>query len=265
VTSTVTPRTAGANDSDRPEPVIGGYGKTLYFDLAPEAEVALLARMLHREGYDDHTWGHITYAQEDGTFLMSAWEVPWGDMKASDIVHCDAGGNFLDGRWSVTPAISLHLATHRLRPDIRVAVHHHSQYGSVWAAVSEVPEDYLQSNAGIAGELVLYDEYQGDVTFAEIAERNVLAMGENVAAVLANHGVFVVGDTIERAHQRAVNLEQRCQLAWRVKAMGETKGKPLEPDVKQKLVRSITNGRAGHRYYHAMIRREVMADPSVLM
>jgi ribulose-5-phosphate 4-epimerase/fuculose-1-phosphate aldolase len=41
-----------------------------------------------------------------------------------------------------------------------------------------------------------------------------------VAAVLANHGVFVVASSLERAHQRCVNLEQRCQLAWRVKALG---------------------------------------------
>ena len=39
--------------------------------LTPQAEVALLARMLHREGYDDHLAGHITYRQPDGTLLVT--------------------------------------------------------------------------------------------------------------------------------------------------------------------------------------------------
>src|SRR3954463_9718052 len=37
--------------------------------LTPAAELALLCRMLHREGYDDHLAGHITYKEPDGTFL----------------------------------------------------------------------------------------------------------------------------------------------------------------------------------------------------
>ena len=129
----------------------------------------------------------------------------------------------------------------------------------------ELPDEYLQSFAGIEGDLVLYDEFEGDVTYTEIAEKNIRAMGQNVAAVLANHGVFVVADTIERVHQRAVNLEDRCKLAWRVKATGTDKGVPLKPDVRSMMVRAVTNGKAKHRFYHAMIRREVMADPSVLM
>jgi len=265
VTNTISRPASASTDTPSSKEVVGGDGQTLYFTPGLRAEIALLARMLAREGYDDHNQGHITYLQDDGTILLTAWEVPWREMKASDIVHCDADGNYLEGRWSVVPAVTLHLATHRLRPDVRVAVHHHSTYGSIWAAIQEIPEDYLQSFAGIEGDLVLYDEFEGDVTYSEIAERNVLAMGRNVAGVLANHGVFVVADSIRRAHQRAVHLEARAKLAWQVKVLGADKGVPMAPDAREKMVRAITNGRGGERFYHAMIRREVMADPSVLM
>lgn len=41
--------------------------------LSPQAEVALLARTLFREGYDDHLAGHITSRQPDGTLLVNPW------------------------------------------------------------------------------------------------------------------------------------------------------------------------------------------------
>jgi hypothetical protein len=49
--------------------------------LTPPQELALLARVLFREGYGDHLAGHITYKQEDGTFLVN----PFGPHP--DVVH----------------------------------------------------------------------------------------------------------------------------------------------------------------------------------
>jgi len=238
--------------------------KTLYFSLSPEAEVAVLARMLHREGYNDHNWGHITYAQEDGTILLNPWEVPWDEVRASDILRIDAEGHLLSGRWTVTPAVSLHLAAHRLRPEVKVAVHHHSEWGTVWGALAEVPGIYHQNGSQLGGGLALYNEYESDVTSAGIAEDNVRAMGHSNAAILANHGVFVMADSIARAHQRCVTLEIRCRMAWRVKALGADKGLPMKGPAVDKLEASIVAGKSGNRMYHAMIRREVLADASVL-
>jgi ribulose-5-phosphate 4-epimerase/fuculose-1-phosphate aldolase len=240
-----------------------GDQKTLYFTPSPEAEVALLARMLYREGYNDHNWGHITYAQPDGTILLNPWEVPWDELRASDILRIDADGSLLSGRWTVTPAIALHLAAHRMRPDAKVAVHHHSEWGTVWGALGAIPGIYHQ-NAAQVGDLVLYNEYEGDVTFNEIAALNVRAMGTSNAAILANHGVFVLGDSIARAHQRCVALETRCRMAWRVKALGEENGLPMKDAAVDGLVASALAGRSGNRMYHAMIRREILADASVL-
>ena len=241
-----------------------GEQKTLYFSLSPEAEVAVLARMLYREGYNDHNWGHITYIQPDGTILLNPWEVPWDEVCASDILRIDSEGKLLSGRWTVTPAISLHLAAHRLRPEVKVAVHHHSEWGTVWAALGEVPMIYHQGGAQVGGELSLYDEYEANVTYTDIAERNVLAMGDNNAVILANHGVFVVADSIARAYQRCATLEARCRMAWRLKALDAVKGRPMSKPAVDGLVASALAGTSGNRLYHAMVRREVLADARVL-
>ncbi|MCK9541309.1 MAG: class II aldolase/adducin family protein [Novosphingobium sp.] len=242
--------------------VAAGEQSTLYFTPSPEAEVALLARMLYREGYNNHNWGHITYVQPDGTILINPWEVPWDEMRASDILRIDDKGNLLSGRWTVTPAVKLHLATHRLRPDVKVALHHHSEWGTVWAAAHELPPVLFQNGASIP-KLALYEEFEDTVVHDDLAEANVRAMGDADAAILANHGVFVVGESIANAHWLAVTLELRCKVAWRVRAMG-AEGVPLKQSAVDALIRSVRKGIAGSRFHHAMIRREVLADPSVL-
>ena len=39
--------------------------------LTPKQELALLCRVLFREGYDDHIAGHITFRLDDGTMLST--------------------------------------------------------------------------------------------------------------------------------------------------------------------------------------------------
>jgi ribulose-5-phosphate 4-epimerase/fuculose-1-phosphate aldolase len=233
--------------------------------LTPEAEVALLARMLHREGYNDHTAGHITYRQDDGTLLTNPFPLTWDEVRASDVVRIDADGNRLSGRYQPSPAIALHVELHRARPDVRVAVHHHPEWASVWAAAGEVPPIYDQTSAMVAGDLVLFDEYERDVTDVDAARRNVEALADHPAAILRNHGVFVVAPSIEIAHLRAVSVEWRCRLAWRVRALG-VEGRPMEPGAVENMARRSESGdRATWPwYYEAGIRRELRHDPRVL-
>lgn len=107
--------------------------------LTPQQQVALLCRVLHREGYNDHIAGHITLRQEDGTYLANPWELTWAEVKASDILRLDAQGKIIEGEWNITPAINLHIDVHSARHDVSVVIHNHSEWGSVWSAVGRVP------------------------------------------------------------------------------------------------------------------------------
>src|SRR5919198_1501127 len=78
-------------------------------ELSPAQELALLCRCLFDEGYNDHLAGHITYKQPDGTFLVNPFGLTWDELRASDVMHMDADGNELDGKWTITPAITLHV------------------------------------------------------------------------------------------------------------------------------------------------------------
>jgi ribulose-5-phosphate 4-epimerase/fuculose-1-phosphate aldolase len=59
-------------------------------ELTPAQELALLARCLFSEGYDDHLAGYITHRQPDGTFLVNPFGLTWDELRASDVMRMDA-------------------------------------------------------------------------------------------------------------------------------------------------------------------------------
>ena len=229
-------------------------------DLTPREELVILARTLWREGYDDHLAGHITIRQDDGTLLCNPWYLLWCELRPEHVIRIDLDGRVLEGDWPAPLGIPLHLALHKKRDDVVVAVHNHPRFGTIWAGAQRVPGVYDQSSALGGGEVVVVDEYDGPVNDPNSAARAIDAMGGADIALLANHGVFILAGSIRAAHQRAVAFEQRCQHAWQVEAVGG--GREL-PDPARSFFRR-SNGEGFIGFWEAMARRELEADPTLL-
>jgi len=229
--------------------------------LTPEGELALLCRILFREGYDDHLAGHITYKQADDTLLVNPWGLTWDEVRASDMMRIDLDGNVLDGPWTVTPAITLHTELHRARHDVGVAVHNHPRWGTIYADAGRAPAVLDQTGAMVAGEVAIYTDYEGPVDSAENARAAVEAMGNASLALLQNHGVFVVGRDIAQAYHRAATLEWRCRQAWHLEAIGG--GKALPAEVHERFGRVFDQVNFPG-LFEAMARRELRDDPTIL-
>jgi len=233
-------------------------------ELTPTQAFAVFARSLFRLGYDDGLAGHITYRQEDGTFLTNPFAVAWDEIRASDVAVCNADGEQLAGPYEINPAVSLHFALHRLR-ESRVIVHNHPRYATAWSAHGRVPPVYDQSSALMSGDLVLVDEYTGTVEQADAAQRVLELMGPASMAILAQHGVLVTADGWDQALTRCRVLELRAEHAWYAEAMGGTPA-PLPRAMVQQLADGIdrmANG-AFPGYFAVMARREIARDDAVL-
>lgn len=231
-------------------------------ELTPAQEIVLLARTLWREGYDDHLAGHITYNLGDGTLLCNPWLLTWNEIRPRDIIRIDLEGNLVEGDWPVPLGIPLHLELHKVRPDVQVALHNHPRFGTVWADMGEVPPAYDQSSALGGGDLTLVDEYDGAVNSSDAAAKAVAAMGDADLALLAGHGVFVVGVSPRAVHQRAVALEIRCRNAWMVRAADGRRTSPLPEHFLEATRRSDGNRFIG--YWEASVREELRAAPDLL-
>jgi ribulose-5-phosphate 4-epimerase/fuculose-1-phosphate aldolase len=197
--------------------------------------------------------------------LANPFELLWEEVRASDVVRIDQAGKVVDGKWSITPAIHLHLEIHKLRPDIHVALHNHPRWSTIWADAGRIPPVYDQTSAYIDADIALFDEYLGGVNDVENARAAAAAIGNAGCALLVNHGAVVVGFSIQQAHLRAISLETRSRNAWHVDALGQG-AKQMIPAVADKLhsmVDSPNVSRMPHLWQTA-VRRELRIDPAVL-
>lgn len=229
-------------------------------ELSEKAQVALMCRMLIREGWDDHIAGHITMRNATGQLYTNPWELAWDEVTASDIITLDESGKVVDGDWNTTPAIGLHVHLHALRPDVQVVIHNHPRYAGIWANLKRVPPVYDQSGAHCGVELPLFDEYQGTIEDEDKSLACARALGEARWALLANHGALVVGKDLRQAHLRAITLEWRSRRAWEVELSG---GAEPMPDADVENV-AITDPNGFPFLWEAMARRELRADPGII-
>jgi L-ribulose-5-phosphate 4-epimerase len=229
--------------------------------LDARTELVLLARTLRHEGYEEHLSGHITIKLDDGTMLCNPWFLLWDEFGPDDVIRIDRDGSVVEGRWPAPPGITLHVELHKARDDVGVALHAHSRWGTIWANAHRVPPCLDQSSALGGGTIVVVDEYRGAVNQTDAAAAAVAAMGDADMALLAHHGVFVLGGSVRAVHQRAVALEHRCRTAWLTEQLGDDH--PALPDeVRQRFGRG--NGETFIGFWEAMARRELRADPSLL-
>jgi ribulose-5-phosphate 4-epimerase/fuculose-1-phosphate aldolase len=227
--------------------------------LTPQAELALLCRLLYREGYDDHIAGHITYRQPDGMFLANPWELAWDEVRPEDVIRLSATGEVIQGAWNSTPALDVHHAVHRHRSDISVVIHNHPRYGTLWAIAQQAPAIFDQTSAQVDGPLPVL-KYEGTVDGENAADAVGRALGDAKWALLANHGVLVTGCDIRQAHLRAITLEWRCHQAWEMLKTGQ--GVAIDPAFAESFGKLVDERRFPF-LFEAMVRRELRRDPQL--
>jgi ribulose-5-phosphate 4-epimerase/fuculose-1-phosphate aldolase len=84
-----------------------------------------------------------------------------------------------------------------------------------------------------------------------------MAMGDADIALLAGHGVFILGPDLPRTHLRAVSFAERCHRAALVEGLGGAK--ELAPEVSEMLGTAEFEG-----FWEAMARKELRRDPALL-
>ncbi|HEY4331469.1 MAG TPA: class II aldolase/adducin family protein [Ilumatobacteraceae bacterium] len=225
--------------------------------LTPRDELVLLARTLWRQGYADQLGGHITYRLDDGSMLVNPWELAWDELMPEDVLRIDLDGNLLEGRWSVPGGIPLHLALHQQRHDVKISVHNHPRWGTVWADLGRVPSIYDQSGAFVGGDVAFFDRYSTVATVAEATDA-IGALGDCKMAFLAHHGVLIVATSIHQAYLRAVTLEWRCRQAYLIETAGGAR--PMPPEAAEFTGLSDGRDRYPNMLWLAAARRELRLD-----
>lgn len=180
-----------------------------------KGQLALAFRLFGKYGYDDGIAGHITLRDpvEPTTFWVNPFGLAFSEIRRSDLIHVDEEGNVIGGgknRLLNIAAYSIHAAIHTARPDVLCAAHSHSIHGRTFCTLGRLLDTTTQDSCAFFNDLALYKSFKGVVLAKEEGENIARALGNKKAALLQNHGLLTVGQTIEAAIFWFVALEKSC-------------------------------------------------------
>jgi ribulose-5-phosphate 4-epimerase/fuculose-1-phosphate aldolase len=236
-------------------------GPGIGHDLTVQQELACALRILAREGWRENLSGHITIATDDGGMWCNPWGLWWDEVRAADVLQLDADGNVVHGPWDVTPAVFLHTELHRARTDAAVIVHNHPYYGTLLAAMRELPRMVHQNSCIFDGELLLLDEY-GGVEDANDGKWLAREVGNASGVLLAHHGAIVTAPTVAEACYKAATFERMCRFTYDVLAAGRD---PVEVPVEARAqLKPVLRQNTPRAYWDGAVRLLLRDEPEVL-
>lgn len=205
----------------------------------PEALPSIEEERLHRKqrlaaafriwaklGYDEGPAGHIT--ARDPELSDHFWVNPFGKhfslISVSDLLLVNDHGEVVEGNDVVNrAAFAIHSQIHAARPDVISAAHCHSMHGKAWSSLGRLLDPITQDACAFYDDHVLFDDYTGVVLDTEEGKRIAHALGGNKAAILRNHGLLTVGETVDEAVWWFITMDRSCQA----QLLAEAAGKPI--------------------------------------
>jgi len=177
--------------------------------------LAAAFRIIARRKMDDGIAGHIS-CRVPGTHDQF-WVNPLGlffeEVTADDLLVIDFAGNLLEGdRPYNQAAFAIHATLHAQRHDIQAICHTHPPKGTAFAALGREIKILDQTACSFFDDHALVREYEGVVASKDQANTLAHGIGEKRVAVLQNHGLITLGQSIEQATIDMLDLERTCEL-----------------------------------------------------
>ncbi|MDR5777259.1 MULTISPECIES: class II aldolase/adducin family protein [unclassified Caballeronia] len=146
--------------------------------------------------------GHITARDPEHTdiFWMNPLEIPFGDVRLSDLRPVLLSGEPLCGRGSVNDSgIELHAHIYERRRDVNSIVHVHCPYGKAFSSLRKELAPVTQDACAFYEDHVLLNTFDGVAADSGYGRLVADTLGHRKAIILANHGFLTVGPTVEAA------------------------------------------------------------------
>ena len=185
--------------------------------------LAAAFRVFSKYGFDEGVAGHITARDPEqmDCFWVNPFGMDFGRIRVKDLLLVDPAGAVIEGTGQVNQAAyAIHSAVHRARPDVSprpTRTRSTARRSRPWAArwtpsrrTTATSTATTRSTTGSAG--VVLDREEGD--------RIATALGSTKAAILRNHGLLTVGQSVEEAAWWFIRMERCCHVTLLAEAAG---------------------------------------------
>ncbi|WAX57421.1 class II aldolase/adducin family protein [Jatrophihabitans cynanchi] len=184
-------------------------------------------RLFAKFGFDEGTAGHITVRdpQFPDHFWVNPFGVPFALCDVSSLLLVNSDGDVVEGDRPINlAAFNIHAPIHDARPDVMGVAHAHSVYGKALAALGLPLLPITQEACKFYNRHVVFERFDGPVIDQSEGRLIAAALGErHKAAVLQNHGLLTVGESVEAAAYRFWIFERSARIQLAAMAAGEPK------------------------------------------
>jgi L-fuculose-phosphate aldolase len=176
-----------------------------------------ICRRMNAAGLNVGSAGNLSVRIDQG-FLVTPSGISYETMTPDHIVTMDFSGRYY-GNYLPTSEWRFHHAILAARTDINVVLHSHALYCSILACcrLDIPPIHYMIAAAG--GDVIKCSDYAPFGT-PELSDLALAALGPRNACLLGNHGVIVLGKTIDGAFDLLQEVENLAHLYTVVRSIG---------------------------------------------
>lgn len=233
--------------------------------LHRQQQLAAALRLFADYGFDEGVAGHITARDPEypDQFWVNPFGMYFGHIRVSDLILVNHKGEVVQGDRPVNAAaFAIHSQVHQARPDIVAAAHSHSIHGKAWSCLGRLLDPLTQDACSFYEDHVVFEDYTGVVLDTSEGERIAEALGDRKAAILRNHGLLTVGQTVEAAAWWFIAMERSCQA----QLLAEAAGTPIQirPEVARLTQSQVGTPYMGWFSFQSEYERIVRLQPDLL-
>jgi len=195
--------------------------------LYRKQHLAAAFRVFAERGFDEGVAGHISVRDPILTdhFWLNPLSQHFSQITVSDLILVNEDGDVVVGDEPINAAaFAIHSEIHKARPDVHAACHAHSVYGKAFSAFGRPLDMITQDALRFYKSHSVYDNFGGIVLDREEGRRIAKCLGKGKAAILQNHGLLTVGNSVDEAAFWFMSLDKTCHAQLLVDAASAGSG-----------------------------------------
>ncbi|MEO8701779.1 MAG: class II aldolase/adducin family protein [Kofleriaceae bacterium] len=181
-------------------------------------DLVATARRMSELGLTPGTSGNVSVRVPSG-MLVTPSGMAYSMLVPDDLVDVRADGHIRPGQRDPSSEWQLHRDLYTARGDCTAIVHTHSRYCTTIACLRK-PIPAIHYMIALAGTTEIPCAEYATFGSPELAHNVVSALAEGRAALMANHGMVALGDSLAAALKLAAEIEELAALFWHAMQAG---------------------------------------------
>lgn len=184
--------------------------------------LASSCNILAHEGHWDNILGHVSVRlPKENRILMKPHGFGFEEIRPQHLIVCDLEGKKIEGRHECHSEIFIHTEIYKARPDVQCVVHTHAPFTTAFGSLRQPLRPISHEGSIFAGGLPLFDYTTALIRTPELGRELAKTLGSSRGALMKNHGLAVVGGSVQEATLYAVFLEKAARIQLLATASGE--------------------------------------------